>query len=130
MIAFEVSVNGTRVCIAGADDCGVLIATVSAVGKLGKRTVPARPNEAADIHYHVGGLTSRKDPKKDVHLRWKSVAPLSVGDSIHVKVVETDRADPPRSRQRARRRPGEPSSSRKRPVRAAVSKGKSVARRA
>jgi hypothetical protein len=91
MIALEVSLNGKRVCIAGADDCGVLTATVAAVGKLGKATVPARPGQAADIHYNVGGLTSRNDPKKDVHFRWKSAAPLSLGDTIQVKVVETRR---------------------------------------
>lgn len=129
MIALEVRLNGKRVCIAGGDDCGVLTATVAAVGSLGKATVPARPGEAADIHFNVGGLTSRKDPKRDVHLRWKSVAPLSIGDSIQVKVVETDKADPPRSRQRPKRR-GEPSGSRQRRARAGVRKRSPIARRA
>jgi len=131
MIALEVTLNGKRVCIAGAEDLAVLTTNVSAVGKLGKKTIPARPDEtSADIHYSVGGLTARKEPKKDVHLRWKSVAPLRVGDMIQVKILEVEKADRARSRFQAKRRAGEPAGSRQRRVRAAVSKRKSLARRA
>lgn len=130
MIAFEVSLNGKRVCIAGAEDLAVLTTNVSAVGKLGKKTVPLRPDETGgEIHYSVGGLTSRLDPEKDVHLRWKSVAALKVGDVVQVKILETDKADCASSRENAKRRTGEPSGFRQRRGRAAVSKRKSVARR-
>ena len=105
MIAFEVSLNGKRVCTAGADDLGVLSAIISACGKLGKKTVPARPDETSgDVHYSVGGLTSRRDPKKDVHVRWKSVAPLKIGDVVEVRVVETEEVDHAKSRTRAKPR--------------------------
>ena len=104
MIALEVSLNGKRVCVAGADDLGVLSANVTACGKLGSRTVPYRPDETAEIHYSIGGLTSRPDSKKDVHLRWKSVARLRVGDFIQVKIVETDRPDRARSWTKAKPR--------------------------
>jgi hypothetical protein len=105
MIAFEVSVNGKRVCTAGADDLGVLSAIISACGKLGKRTISARPDETSgDVHYSVGGLTSRRDSRKDVHVRWKSVAPLQIGDVVKVGVVETHKVDRPKIRTKAKRK--------------------------
>jgi ATP-dependent Clp protease adapter protein ClpS len=105
MIALEVRRNGKRVCIAGADDLAVLSAHVTAVGKLGTKTVPARPDDTTgEIHYSVGGLTARPDPKKDVHLKGKSVAPLRVGDVIEVRVLETERVDRATSRTKAKRK--------------------------
>jgi hypothetical protein len=104
MIAFEVTLNGKRGCTAGAEDLSVLNAIVSGVGPLGKKTVPVRPNEKYDLHCMVGGLTSRSDPSKDVHLRWKSVAPLGVGDVIQIRILETTEADRPKSRTKAKRR--------------------------
>jgi hypothetical protein len=104
MIALEIRLNGKRVCIAGAEDLAVLTANVTASGRLGKKTVPARPGESRDVFYHVGGLTARTDPKKDVHLRWKSIAPLKIGDVIQVKILETQNVDPPTSRTSARRK--------------------------
>jgi len=102
MIALEVSLNGKRVCVAGADDLAVLSAHVTACGKLGRKTVPARPDETTgEIHYSVRGLTARPDAKKDVHLIWKSIASLRVGDIIQVRALETDKADPPKSKTKA-----------------------------
>lgn len=102
MIALEVSLNGKRVCLAGADDLAVLSAHVTACGKLGSKTVPARPDETGEIFYSVGGLTARPDPRKDVHVNWKSLAPLTVGDVIQVKVVETDNPDRAKSKKSAK----------------------------
>jgi hypothetical protein len=105
MIALEVRKNGKQVCVAGADDLAVLTTCVSAVGKLGKKTVPARPDETTgEIHYHVGGLTSRPDPDKDVHLKWKSVAPLKIGDVIEIRILETEKVDRASSRTKAKRK--------------------------
>ena len=105
MIALEVKLNGRRVCIAGADDLAVLTAHVTACGKLGKKTVPARPDDTTgEIHYSVGGLTARPDPDKDVHMRWNSVAPLKVGDVIEVRILQTEIVDRATSRTKAKRR--------------------------
>jgi hypothetical protein len=103
MIAFEVKLNGERVCISGADDLAVLNTNVSAVGKLGKETVPARTDSTTScvIHYSVGGLTSRPDADKNVHAFWESSAPLKVGDVIENKVLETDNVDCPKSQTKA-----------------------------
>ena len=106
MIAFEVKLNGRRICIAGAEDLCVLSATINAAGKLGVKTVPSRRNNgsAREVFYSVGGLTRRPDPTKDVHLRWKSVAPLRIGDRLVIKVLEVRKADRPKSRKKAERR--------------------------
>jgi hypothetical protein len=105
MIAFEVRLNGERVCIAGAEDLAVLNTIVSASGRLGPKTVPARSNDTKrEVSYSIGGLTARADPEKDVHVRWKSLAPLKVGDLLQVKVVEVKKADRPKSRKRAARK--------------------------
>jgi len=105
MIALEVRKNGKRVCIAGAEDLGVLSAHVTACGVLGKKTAPARPDEtASEIHYSVGGLTSRANPNKDVHMRWKSIAPLKVGDVIDIRILETEKVDRATSRTKAKRK--------------------------
>ncbi len=130
MIALEVSLNGKLVCIAGAEDLSVLGTHVTATGPLGKETVPAHSKDIVDLFYIVGGLTSRKNPNKDVHMRWKSFAPLRVGNVIQVKILQTDKVDCATSRHRAKLQRGEPSGSRQRRVRAPVSKSKPVARRA
>ncbi len=105
MIALEVRKNGRRVCIAGADDLAVLTTSVTAVGKLGKKTIPLRPDETTgEVHYSVGGLTSRPDPSKDVHMRWQSVASLKVGDVIEVRILETQKVDRAKSRTKAKRK--------------------------
>lgn len=131
MIALEVTLNGKRICVAGAEDLAVLTTSVSAVGKLGKKTVTARRDETGgEIHYSVGGLTARSDPERDVHLRWKSVAPLRIGDVIQVRVLETDKADLARWRQRAKPRSDGPFGFRQRRDRVAVGDQASLARRA
>jgi hypothetical protein len=105
MIALEVSLNGKRVCIAGANDLSVLIAQVTACGRLGKKTVRARPDDTTgEIHYSVGGLTARTDPEKDVHVSWKSIAPVRIGDVIQIKILETEKVDRATSRTKAKRK--------------------------
>ncbi len=107
MIAFEVRLNGKRICIAGADDLAVLNTIITASGKLGPKTVPARADDThGEVHYSVGGLTARPDPETDVHVRWKSIAPLKLGDVIQVKVLDVKKADRAKSRKKAVRKRG------------------------
>jgi hypothetical protein len=104
MIAFEVRINGKRVCVAGAEDLAVLTATVSACGKLGARTVPARPDdESGEVFYSVTGLTARPDPENDVHMRWRSVEPLQIGDVLEVRIIDAEKTDRLKSRVKAGR---------------------------
>jgi hypothetical protein len=102
MIAFEVKKNGQLVCVAGAEDMGVLSTIISAGGKLGNKSALARPDATTpEIHYSVGGLTRRPDSDKDVFVDWLSISPLEVGDVIEVRIIETDQADRAKSRKRA-----------------------------
>lgn len=102
MIAFEVSLNGKRVCVAGMDDLAVLSTIIAAGGKLGPKTTFSRPGDASSrVYYSVGGLTGRKNPSKDVHVSWKSVTDLAVGDVLQVRVLETDIVDKPKRRKNA-----------------------------
>ena len=81
MRAFEVSVNGERLCLAGIGDDGVLTTIVNWL---------ARPGDGS-LHLEVGGLIS---PTKE-HVTWVRQKPLSVGDNVQVKIVEIEAADNP-----------------------------------
>ena len=105
MIALEVCLNGKRVCLAGTDDLRVLSAHVTACGRLGSKTRAVRPDESApDLFYSVGGLTSREPPQHDVHVRWKGITDMKVGDTVSIRIIETEKADRARYRYRAKKR--------------------------
>lgn len=104
MIAFGVKLNGKRVCVAGTDDITVLSAHVTACGKLGKKSVPRRPDDATVIDYSVGGLIPRPSGK-DIFPKWKLATPLRVGDVLEVRILETQKVDRAKSRTKAERKP-------------------------
>jgi hypothetical protein len=81
MQAFEVSVNGEKLCLAGIGVDGVLTAIVNWAGRQGE----------GSFFLEVGGLISQTKE----HVHWISQKPLSVGDNIQVKIIETDATDNP-----------------------------------
>jgi hypothetical protein len=89
MIAFEVFINGHRICLAGVGNDGVLNAIVTWVG---------RPNSEEEIFLRIGGLHSITDE----HSHW-NVPSIGAGAEILVKVVEADSVDldPPDQRYRS-----------------------------
>jgi hypothetical protein len=102
MIAFEVSLNGERLCLAGAEDLSVLNAAVSFTGTLGPRVVEPSPSDQADSngapestnsHLYIGGLTCRGPGVPDNHLRWKSDTEVAVGDTLLIRVLNAELAD-------------------------------------
>lgn len=95
MYALKVQVNDEASIIAGADDLGVLHATVNCVGMLGKSSRPLQEDESADLFITVGGLTARASGITDEHLTWMSQKPLKIGDVISVEVFDTINADAP-----------------------------------
>ncbi len=98
MYALSVRINRGDVVLAGADDLGVLNASVNCVGKLGSASYPHRENdEAADLFLTVGGLTARDPHEPDEHLNWLSNHPLQIGDVVSVEIVETSTAHAPMS---------------------------------
>jgi hypothetical protein len=83
MRAFQVSVNGKRICLAGIGDDGVLSTTVT--------YVPFRKRQ--DTRLYVGGLVL---PQRE-HVRWRQLQ-LRIGDEVWLKVVEAKTVDKPRAR--------------------------------
>ena len=84
MRAFEVHLNGTKLCLAGVDSHGVLSAIVNSISGA----------QGASLFLHVGGLVSDTHE----HLNWVSQKPLSIGDEIRVRLVDTLSVDEPTNR--------------------------------
>lgn len=93
MRAFEIYVNGRKLCTAGVGDRGVLTAVVSSVRRLSARH-GARVRSSEDLALEVGGLV----PTTAEHVRWKTPR-LRTGDEVRVRIVEIEMADEPSLRQ-------------------------------
>ena len=87
MIAFEVQINGQKVCTAGLGDFGVLTAVLSWVGSRASEKSPG--GEALTLH--VGGLTDNQK-SVDEFVEWVKDL-LTVGDEVKIKIIETSKAD-------------------------------------
>ena len=85
MRAFEVSLNGKRLCLAGIENDGALTAIANHVVRRGK----------AKMWLSVGGLISRTDEL----VSWPNQK-LRVGDEIKINILETVSADNPETRRR------------------------------
>jgi hypothetical protein len=93
MTAFEISVNGKRLCTAGLEN-GVVTTILNWVNSPSanpRRTKSAAPKEFLSVH--AGGL----DTTTGEHLTWHRRS-LKVGDDISIRVVDVPRADKPRER--------------------------------
>jgi hypothetical protein len=86
MRAFEVHLNGRKLCVAGVGKAGVLTAILDYVGGQGSE----------ETALTVGGLLTDADE----HVRWVKRRKLKTGDEIHVTVLESKSADSPKMRQR------------------------------
>ena len=87
MRAFEVYLNGKKLCLAGIGDDGVLTAIVNWVTRGGK----------GDLFLEVGGLIS---PVRE-HVAWIKQKPLRVGDQLQITLVEKSAVDKPTEKHRA-----------------------------
>jgi hypothetical protein len=95
MIAMEVIKNGKKLCLAGAEDLGVLAASFSAGGRLGRNTWEfAGEVTQPQMRLHVGGIASRKG-QSDTHVDWIGQLEIKPGDVVTLKFVEVDKADAP-----------------------------------
>ena len=104
MLGMEVVKNGRKVCVAGADDLGVLTANFSAGGLLGPKTWDFTEKKAKPhMHLHVGGLTSRRGASDD-HVDWIGHMEIQIGDEVTLKFVEIDKADSPAEARPAKRK--------------------------
>jgi hypothetical protein len=82
MRAFEVHVNGERLCLAGVGEDGVLTAIVDYAGRDKER-----------LHLHVGGLLIPEEQ----HVKWQDRY-LNVGDEVRIRIVESVKVDVPAKR--------------------------------
>lgn len=92
MIAFEVRLNGKKVCTAGVGNAGVL--TTSLAWRGPQPYQKGGPSVAEYLRLDAGGLADSGE-----HLRWLDRR-LKRGDVVSIKVVEAHSADEPRERQR------------------------------
>jgi hypothetical protein len=86
MRAFEVSLNGKKLCLAGIGDDGVLTAIVNWVTRGGK----------GDSFLRVGGLITTVSE----HVAWVNHKPLRVGDQVKIRLVEKSVVDGPTAKHR------------------------------
>ena len=88
MRAFEVFVNGERLCLAGiAGRCVLTVIIDHVKGKV---------DPVDDVDIHVGGLISDTDE----HVEWTNTK-LNTGDEVRVRIIESDSADEPKERRHA-----------------------------
>lgn len=92
MNAFDVRLNGKRLCVAGIGEDGVMTATIDHVIGRGHDELSIR----------VGGLFS---PAEE-HVTWKRLS-LKVGDRVEVRIVESEAIDKPTERFRTDSKQGE-----------------------
>jgi hypothetical protein len=92
MIAFEVQLNGKKICTAGVGKSGVL--TTSLAWRGSQPYQKGGPSVAEYLRLDVGGLAGSGE-----HLRWLD-RKLKRGDVVSLKVVEVDSVDKARERQR------------------------------
>jgi hypothetical protein len=85
MRAFEIHLNGKRLCVAGVGESGVLTTIVAYVDGTKGRS----------LDLSVSGLITPTDE----HADWARRC-LKAGDKVVVKVIETDSVDRPRRRYR------------------------------
>ena len=109
MIAFEVKVNGKKVCTAGIRQFGNLCAHLD--WSRGPQVAPSTGFQHHDefLEFKVAGVHVRHKPKKAPNLKrgfrytetleWISRR-LRAGDEITIRVVEASHADAPRKRRR------------------------------
>jgi hypothetical protein len=88
MRAFNISMNGKKLCVAGVGDRGLLSAIVCR----------GAGDRDEDLFLHVGGLVNEE------HLDWIDHACLQIGDEIRVQICEVESGDDP-SRKRRRDAP-------------------------
>jgi hypothetical protein len=94
IIAFQVAVNGEPVCTAGIDDFGVISAIMTWVGRRPEKSADGKSIEE-ELTFDVGGLDSTAAER----LTWLK-AELRVGDTVSIRVVDTDKVDGARERRK------------------------------
>ena len=97
MIAFDVSLNGRRVCLAGIPGPCVMTSVLDWVERRpGDHPDAALPEKGLELH--VGGLSSQSDE----HVKWFQGS-IPVGSEVAIRVVEVGAVDEPIERRASNR---------------------------
>ena len=83
MIAFQIYVNKVKVCTAGIGELDAII------GGLVSRIEQDAPPGPPKTNFHVTGVAGGKP------FQW-GYYDLQVGDRVEIRVVDTDKTDPPK----------------------------------
>jgi len=95
MIAFEVIVNGSKLCDAGIEGPGVLSAILSWAHRVPKPKAESNDLCPTDeLLLEVGGLKSERDDQPGQQMSWLSKQ-LQVGDAIVINIKSLETVDPP-----------------------------------
>ena len=94
MLCFEVWRNDEKLVTAGLES-GVLAFTLSWVGNEPNASAIAAssPGAIPDLRCRVGGLSGV------THVEWYETDRLKLGDEVRIRLISTDTADPPISRE-------------------------------
>jgi hypothetical protein len=95
MLALQIRINDQPAVTAGVDDWLLVHANIVI-----NRRIEGRDDQD-HAHMHIGGMAGTHGAKGD-HLRW-GLPDLALGDTITVRIVETDAPDPPAARHAADR---------------------------
>jgi hypothetical protein len=95
MIAIQVDIDGVRYAVIGAEDWSLLHAEVIAMF-----AEPDSKVRDGYIEFNAHGMTVPNSQDIRHHLRWTR-HPLSVGSVVTMKVVDTDKVNPPKNRYRS-----------------------------
>jgi len=90
-VAFDVFVNGKKLCRAGVGELGVITAIVSWVRRAASASENASAN-SEELLLEVGGLY-HDAARSNVHKRWAHLY-LAPGDRVNVRIVRAASFDP------------------------------------
>jgi hypothetical protein len=95
MLCFEVWRNDEKLITAGLQETGVLSFILSWVGNEPNASAIAAssPGAIPDLRCRVGGLSGV------THVEWYETNQLKLGDEVRIRLISTDTADPPISRE-------------------------------
>ncbi len=88
MTAFEIHLNGRKMCTAGINEAGVVVPTITWASR-------GTNKNDEDLEFRVGGLISRTK----THVDWFHRM-LKTGDEVKIVVVETKKVDRPKKKRR------------------------------
>jgi hypothetical protein len=94
MIAFEVIVNGNKLCDAGIEGLGVLTAILSSAHRVPQPEAEMNQLCPPELILEVSGLQSARNEGPGQQMSWAS-KDLKVGDTIVINIKSLEIVDPP-----------------------------------